>query len=119
VPEANDQRMETPCVLEGWKLHLGSTERPQESNPVEVAEYALVNKILEEPAFAWWARHVLRKRDQIIKKVQSRYWDRMHKYGVLLPKSVDEVLRIDHNLLAECDFQRIEYYRLCTRVPGR
>jgi hypothetical protein len=28
----------------------------KETNPVEVAEDALANKILEEPAFAWWAR---------------------------------------------------------------
>jgi hypothetical protein len=60
--------------------------------PVELAEYALVNKIIEEPAFAWWAKHVLRKRDRIIKKVKLRYWDRTHKYGILLPKSVEEAL---------------------------
>jgi hypothetical protein len=38
----------------------------KEAYPVQVAEYALTNKILEEPAFAWWARHVLKKRDRII-----------------------------------------------------
>jgi hypothetical protein len=27
--------------------------------------------------------------------VKSRYWDRTHKYGILLPKSVEEALRID------------------------
>ena len=91
-------------TTKGWKLLVswkdGSSnwiplKDLKESNPVEVAEYALVNKILEEPAFAWWARHVLKKRDRIIKKVKSRYWDRTHKYGVLLPKSVEEALRID------------------------
>ena len=69
-------------TTKGWKL-------------VQVAEYAVANKILEEPAFAWWARHVLQKRDRIIRKVKSRFWDRTHKYGVLLPKSVAEALRID------------------------
>ena len=59
-------------TTKGWKL-------------VQVAEYAVANKILEEPAFAWWARHVLQKRDRIIRKVKSRFWDRTHKYGVLLP----------------------------------
>ena len=67
----------------------------KESNPVKVAEYVVVNKILEEPAFAWWATWVLRKRDCIIKKVKSRYWARTHKYGVLLPKSVAEALCVD------------------------
>jgi hypothetical protein len=30
------------------------------SNPVEVAEYAVTNQIVEEPAFAWWVKDVLR-----------------------------------------------------------
>jgi hypothetical protein len=67
----------------------------KESFPVQVAEYAVVNKIVKEAAFAWWAKHVLRKRDRIIKKVKSRYWERTHKYGILLPKSVKDALRID------------------------
>jgi hypothetical protein len=88
----------------GWKLLVnwkdGSTswvplKDMKESYPVQVAEYAVVNKILEEPAFAWWARHVLRKRDQISHKVKSRYWSRTHKFGILLPKSVEESLQFD------------------------
>jgi hypothetical protein len=36
-----------------------------------VAEYAVTNKILEEPAFAWWANDALRrKHDHIVVK----YW---------------------------------------------
>ncbi len=93
-------------TTKGWKLLVSgedgsSTWVPlkdlKESNLIEVAEYALVSKILEEPAFAWWARHVLKKRDRIIRKVKARYWDRTHKYGVLLPKSVEEALRIDRD----------------------
>jgi hypothetical protein len=64
----------------------------KEAYPVQVAEYAVTNKIVEEPAFPWWARHVLQKRDQIIWKVKSRYWDRTHNYGILHPKSVAEAL---------------------------
>ncbi|MCK7490470.1 MAG: hypothetical protein MZW92_00710 [Comamonadaceae bacterium] len=67
----------------------------KESHPIEVAEYAIVNKIVEEPAFAWWAKKVLRKRDRIIRKVKARYWQRTHKYGILVPKTVDEALKID------------------------
>jgi hypothetical protein len=91
-------------TTKGWKLLVSWKDGSnswvpladmKESFPVEVAEYALANKILEEPAFNWWATHVLRKRERIIKKVKSRYWSRTHKYGILLPKSVDEALRID------------------------
>ena len=45
----------------------------KESYPVQVAEYAVNNKIASEPAFAWWVPHVLKRRDRIIKKVQKRY----------------------------------------------
>jgi Reverse transcriptase (RNA-dependent DNA polymerase) len=91
-------------TTKGWKLLVswkGGTSSwvplkdLKESHPVQVAEYALANKILEEPAFAWWGRHVLKKRDRIIKKVKSRYWERSHKYGIRLPKSVKEALRFD------------------------
>jgi hypothetical protein len=67
----------------------------KESNPVELAEYAVASRIEEEPAFKWWVRHTLRKRDRIIKKVKSRYWKRTHKYGIELPHSVKEALAID------------------------
>ena len=68
----------------GWKLLFSWKDGTsswvlladmKEAYPVQVAEYAVANKIVEEPAFAWWARHVLRKRDRIIRKVKSCYWD--------------------------------------------
>jgi len=33
----------------------------KESNPIELAEYAMANRLTEEPAFKWWVPHVLRK----------------------------------------------------------
>ena len=30
------------------------------SNPVEVAECAVANRLVEEPAFKWWVPHVIR-----------------------------------------------------------
>jgi len=56
-------------MTKGWKLLVAwkggsSTWVPlkdlKESHPVQVAEYALANKLLSEPAFAWWAKKVLR-----------------------------------------------------------
>ena len=46
-----------------------------ESNPAEVAEYAIANKVVEEPAFIWWDKKVLRKCDWMIAKVKSHYWN--------------------------------------------
>jgi hypothetical protein len=34
----------------------------KDSNPIELAEYAVVNKIQEEPAFKWWVAETLRRR---------------------------------------------------------
>ena len=67
----------------------------KDSNPVELAEYAVANRIQDEPAFKWWVADVLRKRNRIISKVKSRYWKTTHKFGVRLPHGVDEALRID------------------------
>ena len=38
------------------------------SNPEEVLDYAVVNKITSDPDFAWWTSNVLNKLYQIIEK---------------------------------------------------
>lgn len=63
--------------------------------PIQVAEYAVANKIHEEPAFAWWVNFTLKKRQRFISKVKSKYWQRTHKYGVEIPKSVAHALALD------------------------
>ncbi len=63
--------------------------------PVQLAEYAIRNKIDKEPAFAWWVPYVIKKRKVIISKLKSKYWQRTHKYGIQLPKTVKEAYDID------------------------
>ena len=84
------------CVL--WKD--GSTDWVQlkdlkESYPLEVAEYATLANITHEPAFAWWVKGTLKKRDRMIKRVRSKYWHRTHKYGIRIPKTAKEAKEID------------------------
>ena len=67
----------------------------KDSYPVELAQYAVENKLDKLPAFAWWVPYVLRKRKSIIKQLKSKYWCRTHKYGIRLPKSVKEAKEID------------------------
>jgi hypothetical protein len=67
----------------------------KESKPVELAEYVLSNKIQEEPAFKWWVPTELRKRKRIINKVKKKYWRTTHKFGLRLPKMMEEALRLD------------------------
>jgi hypothetical protein len=91
-------------TTKGWKMCVewkdGSTtwvplSELKASNPVEVAEYAVANQLVEEPAFTWWVKDVLSCRNQIISKVKSRYWKTTHKFGIRLPHSVQEALQID------------------------
>jgi hypothetical protein len=59
-----------PCMTTaGWEMEVqwadGSTDwlplkDLKDSNPVEDAKYAISNGISKEPAFFWWARHMLR-----------------------------------------------------------
>jgi len=67
----------------------------KDSYPVELAEFAVENKVSHLPAFAWWVPYVLRKRERIVSKIKSKYWSRTHKYGIRIPKSVQEALEID------------------------
>jgi hypothetical protein len=66
----------------------------KDSYPIQIAEYAMANKIANEPAFNWWVHTVLRKRNRIVAKVK-RYWRTTHKFGIRLPKTVAEALAID------------------------
>jgi len=88
----------------GWKMLVEWKDGSQDwlplselkgSNPVEVAEYAVANRIDDEPAFKWWVQETLKTRNRIIGKVKSRYWRTTHKFGIRLPHSVAEAYCID------------------------
>jgi hypothetical protein len=72
-----------------------SLKKLKESNPVDVAEYAISVGIDEEPAFAWWLPYTLRKRDRIISSVNSRIAKVTHKYGCEIPSSIAQAYAID------------------------
>ena len=67
----------------------------KESYPLEIADYARGNDISDEPAFAWWVGQFLKEKRRILCKVKKRYWKRTHKFGVELPKDVDEAYGLD------------------------
>ena len=82
----------------GWNLCVqwkdGSTSWEKlsdlkESHPVECAECALSQGLMNEPAFNWWVGFVLKKREQImslVRKRNTRYLERNEKFGIALPK---------------------------------
>ena len=87
----------------GWDLEVewadGSTswlplKQLKETNSVETAQYAQDNRIIEEPAFDWWAMHVLKRRTRLIKMSQSRHKRSGYKFGIRIPRSTAEALEI-------------------------
>ena len=45
--------------------------------------------------FAWWTPYVIKKRNRIIAKVKSKYWVKTHKFGIKVPKSVEQAVQFD------------------------
>jgi hypothetical protein len=81
-----------------WKDETTSWERLvdlKERNPVEVSEYAATKSLLDTPAFVWWDPHVLKKRTISITDVTKCYHKRTHKFGIEVPKSWDNCVRLD------------------------
>ena len=88
----------------GWKLLVKWRDQSKswvklselkESHPVETAEFAKSRGIDNEPAFAWWVPHTLKKRNAIISAMKVRLRQTTHKYGIEIPTSVDHAMEID------------------------
>ena len=91
-------------TTQGWQMLCQWRDRStnwvslkdmKQSYPVQVAEYAYANRIDKEPVFAWWVSQVIKKRLQVLSKLKSKYWQRKHKFGIRIPKTVEEALAID------------------------
>ncbi|KAL3786440.1 hypothetical protein HJC23_011021 [Cyclotella cryptica] len=83
----------------------------KDSHPLQVAGFACAAQIANEPAFNSWVSWVLKKRDRIISLVKHRsawYHKHTHKYGLEIPKSVEEAYTIDKatGTTFWCDFIR-------------
>ena len=63
--------------------------------PVHMAKYVVQFRIAGEPTFAWWIQNVLAMCNRVIVKLKSKYWLRTHKFGVKIPKSVQEAKAFD------------------------
>ena len=110
-------------ILCQWKDGSTSWEALKdlkESYPIQTAEYAFEALISEEPAFAWWVHHVMKKREKIISRVKSKYWTRTHKFGIRVPKTVREALEIDrqekNNLWHEAIMKEMKNVRVAFEI---
>ncbi len=97
--------MRTKRTTKGWDLLLRwkdtssnwvSLKDVKDSYPIELMEYTFNHNIQDEPAFSWWIPFVKNKRASIISKATTtKYLDRTHKFGIEIPKSVKDAIRID------------------------
>mgnify|MGYP006191742737 CR=1 FL=1 len=65
---------------------------------MQTAEFAVAQGDDHEPAFNWWVKHVLKKRDRIIasnRKQQAGYLKRSRNFGIELPKTVEQAYALD------------------------
>ena len=92
------------ATTKGWEFNVswkdGSTSwlklsDMKESFNVDTADYAKKAGIIDEPAFSWWAHRTLKKRAVIIRSVKTKYWEKSYKYGVRMPKTIEEAKRLD------------------------
>ena len=88
----------------GWKLLVlwkNGTEQwislsvMKNSNTFEVVEFAVDRGVERELAFSWWFPYSLRCCDRIISGVNSRVKRVTHKYGVDLPRTVQDAYALD------------------------
>ena len=100
-PNDGQRRKET---TQGWEILIqwkygstawGSLKYVKESYLIQLAVYARQRKISDEPSFAWWIPHVLKKRKRIIEKEKFKYWLCTHTFFVRVPKMVEEAKRLD------------------------
>jgi hypothetical protein len=90
-------------TTKGWYLQIawkdGTTSwEPlrdlKEAYPIEVAEYAIANKIDKQPAFAWWIPYVLSKRNRVIAAAKARREKKSLKFGIKIPHTIERALEI-------------------------
>ena len=91
-------------TTKGWELLINWKDGCQswvalkdvkDSFPVQLAEFAVAKGIDDEPVFAWWVPHTIKKRSRIISAIKSRMLKKTHKYGIELPRSVEEAYKLD------------------------
>ena len=83
VVDSNNKGVKRKRTTKGWDLCVqwkgGSTswvalKDMKNGYPVQTAQYAIKNKLEDEPAFKWWVNYAMRKADRIISKLKSNYW---------------------------------------------
>jgi hypothetical protein len=88
----------------GWLLEIlwneGNTtwetlSAMRDMNMPACAEYAILNGLADEPAFKFWVKLAIKKRDRLIKQVYKRKRMNKYKYGIEVPTTVEKAYELD------------------------
>ena len=93
------------CLWKDSSITWAPLKDLEESNPVDIAEYVVGNRISEESAFAWWEPYILKKQYHIIAEVKARLLKKSHKFGGEVPTLAKEAYRLNqkNNNTIWCD----------------
>ncbi|KAI2499224.1 Reverse transcriptase (RNA-dependent DNA polymerase) [Fragilaria crotonensis] len=108
IPKTTTKGWQLSCQWRNGTSDWVALKHLKDSNPIQLAEYAVANRLQEEPAFKWWVSNTLRTRNRIIAKVKRRYWMTNYKYGIRLPHSVQEALQINKETGTDFWWQAIQ-----------
>ena len=82
-------------TTKGWELYVKWKEVSgdwvtmkdlKDSYQLPLSDYAIANRIQDEPVFAWWVPYTPKKRIAVISNIKSKYWKKTHKYGIHVTK---------------------------------
>ena len=59
---------------------------------VDADEYDFKNMIEDDPDFAWWAHHIIKKKKHVVAATNMRHLKRTHEGGGRVPKQTKEAL---------------------------
>jgi len=83
------------CTLKGWEICLswkdGTTSwhplsEVKNSFPLLLAKYAVTNGLNDEPAFAWWVPHTIKKKKRLVKAIKILLFPMIAQIWYLCPK---------------------------------
>ena len=100
-----DQNRRRVITTKGWDMLVewegGTTswiplKDLKAADPLQTAEYAMVNNLDKEPAFSWWVKNTLRTRDRAISRLKASKASKGNiKFGIRVPSTIAEAEELD------------------------
>ena len=87
--------MEIYGRMEGRPELLGKSQIFKRVTSCQNSRCVIALGLAEKSAFACWVPITLKRRDRIIASINSQGRKQTHKFGIDIPKSINDVIKID------------------------